>query len=77
MSEIIVNLSGYGNYSIKLDLCEPAPEGQTTDVWVATFCDSKTQDCELVYFEMDGEYEPWDIINEAIETYRVEISLDD
>lgn len=74
MSEILMNLTGLGTYSIKLDLHDPAPEGESVDVWTATFCDVDTQDCEMVYFEMDSDGEVWDIINEAIQTYRKEIS---
>jgi hypothetical protein len=74
MSEIIVNMSGLGTHSISLDLYDPAPDGEAIDVWVATFCDTTTNDCEMVYFEMDSDGEVWDIINEAIQTYRKEIS---
>jgi len=73
MSELIVNLSGYGNYSIHLDLHDPAQDDSDADVWVATFCDVTTEDCEMVYFEMAGDYEAWDIIDEAIQTYRMEL----
>jgi hypothetical protein len=74
MSEIIVNMSGLGSYTISLDLFDPAPDGEVVDVWTAKFCDMANKDCEMIYFEMDNDAEVWDIINEAIQTYRKEIT---
>ena len=74
MSEIIVNMSGFGSHSIKLDLHDPAPNGEGIDVWIATFCDLDSTDCEMVYFEADTDCEVWDVIDEAIQTYRREIA---
>lgn len=76
MSEIIVNMSGFGSHSIALELHDPAPDGESVDVWIATFCDLDSGDCEMVYFEAESDCEVWDVIDEAIQTYRKEISED-
>lgn len=73
MTDIIVNMSGYGSYKISLDLYD----GGEVEVWQAIFYDEATGDCEIVYFEMADDYEVWDLINEAIQTYRSEILLED
>lgn len=76
MSEIIVNMSGFGSQSISLELHDPAPDGEAVDVWIAKFCDLDSGDCEMVYFECDTDCEVWDVIDEAIQTYRREIVED-
>lgn len=43
------------------------------EVWRATFCDESNDDCDIVFFEMGEEYEAWDLIDEAIQTYRQEL----
>jgi hypothetical protein len=53
MAELIVNIEGYGDYTLSLDLHDPGE----TEVWSATFAD---------------DYEVWDLIDVAIETYRDE-----
>jgi len=69
MAEIIVNLEGYGNYTLTLNLHDPGE----TEVWSATFADQNSEDEWDVYFEMeDHDYEVWDLIDVAIETYRDE-----
>lgn len=68
-------MSGAGQFTMSLDLVDQ-PEPDSTDgieVWRATFCDEDSGDCEMVYFEMGQDYEIWDLINEAIQTYRLEI----
>jgi hypothetical protein len=73
MSEIKVDLIGYGSHTINLDIHDPATQEWNKDVWKATFCDLSTGDCQLIYFEADEDCEQWDIIDEAIQTYRKEI----
>jgi hypothetical protein len=73
MSDITVNLEGYGQYSLTLDLHDPGE----TEVWSATFTDRLSEDEWTVYFEMeDHDYEVWDLIDVAIETYRDEYAQD-
>lgn len=72
MSEIIVNMQGYGNFKLTLDLHDPGD----TEVWKAVFTESESDDAQVVYFEMpDTDYEAWDLIDIAIQTYRDEIDL--
>lgn len=75
MSEVIVNMSGLGQFTMSLDLIDAAePDNpDQTEVWRATFCDKSNDDCEIVFFEMGPDYEAWDLIDQAIETYRQEI----
>lgn len=74
MSELIVNLEGYGNYTLGLDLHDPGD----VEVWCATFTDRNLGDQWVVYFEMEeNDYEVWDLINVAIETYRDEFNTDE
>ena len=74
MSELIVNIEGYGEYTLSLDLHDPGD----TEVWSAVFADRSVEEDEwTVFFEMDeGDYEVWDLINVAIETYRDEYTPD-
>lgn len=73
MSDITVNLEGYGQYTLTLDLHDPGD----TEVWSATFTDRLSEDEWTVYFEMqDTDYEVWDLIDIAIETYRDEYAQD-
>jgi hypothetical protein len=74
MAEITVNLEGYGSYSISLSLHDPGD----TEVWAATFMDRNSEDSSTVYFEMlQDDYEIWDLIEVAIETYQDEHSPDE
>lgn len=74
MSEIIVNLEGYGQYTLTLSLHDPGE----IEVWAATFTDRLSDDEWTVYFEMEeDDYEIWDLIEVAIETYRDEYSSDE
>lgn len=69
MADITVNLEGYGQYTLSLSLHDP---GQI-EVWSATFTDRLSEDEWTVYFEMSADdYEVWDLIDVAIETYRDE-----
>lgn len=72
MSEIVVNMSGLGAFTMSLDLIDPSgPEDvDGIEVWRATFCDEQSEDCEIIYFEMGTDYEAWDLIDEAIQSYR-------
>jgi hypothetical protein len=73
MSDITVNIQGYGQFSLSLDLHDPGE----TEVWSATFTDRISEDEWVVYFEMeDHDYEVWDLIDIAIETYRDEYAQD-
>lgn len=74
MSEIIVNMSGLGQFTMSLDLIDPSnPDDlDQVEVWRATFCDQENDDCQIVFFEMGTDYEAWDLIDEAIQTYRNE-----
>ena len=74
MAEIIVNLEGYGQYTLSLSLHDPGD----IEVWAAPFTDRKSEDSWTVYFEMqEDDYEVWDLIEVAIETYRDEYSSDE
>jgi hypothetical protein len=73
MSDIAVNIQGYGQFSLSLDLHDPGE----TEVWSATFVDRLSEDEWTVYFEIeDTDYEVWDLIDIAIETYRDEYLQD-
>nr|DAW17381.1 MAG TPA: hypothetical protein [Caudoviricetes sp.] len=76
MSEIIVNMEGYRRFRMNLDLIDPAQEDSATEVWKATFCDEESGDCQVVYYEMSDDYEIWDLIDQAIQTYRQEFNLE-
>jgi uncharacterized protein YrzB (UPF0473 family) len=70
-------MSGIGQFTMTLDLIDqPEPnDPDQSEVWRATFCDETSGDCEVVYFEMGTDYEAWDLIDEAIQTYRDENGL--
>jgi hypothetical protein len=71
MSEILVTLEGYGIAKLSLDLIDGGEPDDNTEVWKATFTES--ENIWEVYFEMNTEgYELWDLVNEAIFTYRME-----
>jgi hypothetical protein len=71
MSEIIVNMSGLGKFTMTLDLVDPCHD-ENIEVWEARFCDESNQDCQWVFFEIENDYEAWDLIDVAIQTYRDE-----
>ena len=74
MADITVNLEGYGQYTLNLSLHDPGD----TEVWSATFTDRLSEDEWTVYFEMpEDDYEVWDLIDVAIETYRDEYAQDE
>lgn len=71
MSEILVTLEGYGIAKLSLDLIDGGEPEDTVEVWKATFTES--ENVWEVYFEMSADgYELWDLVNEAIFTYRME-----
>ena len=78
MSEITVSVHGEYKFTMTLDLIDPSnPDDlDQVEVWRASFCDEATDDCDLVFFEMGTDYEAWDLIDEAIQTYRQEILTD-
>lgn len=75
MSEIIISVLGESKFTMTLDLSDPAnPDDlDQVEVWRATFCDEATDDCDIVFFEMGTDYEAWDLIDEAIRSYREQI----
>mgnify|MGYP001126189480 CR=1 FL=1 len=71
MSEITVAMSGVGTYTVNLDIVDPGTgPNDTTEVWKAVFSEKESGERWEVYFEMDPDYEVWDLINEAIVAYR-------
>lgn len=73
MAEILLNIEGYGRFTLCLELHDPGD----TEVWNATFTDRDTGDEWDVYFEMESDdYEVWDLIDVAIQTYRDEYAPD-
>jgi hypothetical protein len=73
MAELTVNIEGYGQYRLALSLHDPGD----AEVWLATFTDRLSEDEWTVYFEMpEDDYEVWDLIDVAIETYRDEYKPD-
>lgn len=82
MSIIEVSLEGYGKAHLCLDLVEDYTEPDGVEVWRGVF--SEVSDFEgetlwTVFFEMDSRdgYESWDLISEAIETYKMEVDYID
>lgn len=78
MSEITVSVLGGSKFTMTLDLVDSSTPDDLdqVEVWRATFCDEDTEDCDIVFFEMGMDYEAWDLIDEAIQTYRQEIVTD-
>ena len=71
MSEIIVSMSGIGQYTLSLDIVDPGIDpSDDTEVWRAVFTDQEGHSSWEVYFEMGPDYEAWDLIDEAITAYR-------
>lgn len=70
MSEILVSMSGLGNYTLDLSLVDGGDDLLDTEVWRAVFNDQDGDSHWEVYFEMTPDYEVWDLIDEAITAYR-------
>lgn len=70
MSEILVSMSGAGTYSLDLSIVQPGDDEEDIEVWRAIFNDQEGDAHWEVYFEMGPDYEIWDLIDEAITTYR-------
>lgn len=70
MSEIIVSMSGVGQYSLDLSIVDSGVEDDSTEVWRAIFTDKEDGEKWEVYFEMGPDYEVWDLIDTAITAYR-------
>jgi hypothetical protein len=70
MSEIIVSMSGAGQYSLDLSITDPGLADDSVEVWRAVFTETEHGEKWEVYFEMNPDYEIWDLINEAIVVYR-------
>lgn len=80
MSIIEVSLEGYGRAHLCLDLMEDLTESDGVEVWRAAFneiseFDEDPENLWVVFFEMNSRdgYEQWDLISEAIETYKMEV----
>lgn len=63
-------MSGFGQYSLELAIVDPGADADTVEVWRARFTDKEDNSSWEVYFEMEGDYEVWDLIDEAISVYR-------
>lgn len=70
MSEIIVSMSGVGQYSLDLSIVDSGLEEDSIEVWRAIFTDKEDGEKWEVYFEMGPDYEVWDLIDTAITAYR-------
>jgi len=70
MSEIVVNMSGAGQYRLDLNIADPGIEDDDIEVWRAIFTDQDGGASWEVYFEMGTDYEIWDLIDMAITSYR-------
>jgi len=75
MSEIIVSLSGAGQYTLDLSIVDPGHDDDSVEVWRAIFTDTDGDAQWEVYFEMSPDYEIWDLIDEAITAYRDTIDV--
>jgi hypothetical protein len=74
MADLIINISGSTTYKLDLSLHDAA-ESDSTEVWCATFTEVDHDDNYVVFFEVDSseDVEVWDLINLAIEAYRLEV----
>jgi hypothetical protein len=70
MSEIIVSMSGNGQYTLDLSITDPGLDDDSVEVWRAVFTEMEHGEKWEVFFEMNPDYEIWDLINEAIVVYR-------
>jgi len=70
MSEIIVSMSGAGQYSLDLSITDPGLDDDSIEVWRAVFTEKEHGEKWEVYFEMGPDYEVWDLIDTAITAYR-------
>lgn len=73
MSELIVSVSGMGQYALELSLVDAGAEDETVEVWRGIFIEREGDSQWEVYFEMGSEYEIWDLVQMAIESYRASI----
>lgn len=73
MSDVTVKIEGYGEAKLSIDLVDT---GEEIEVWRGVFAETGDNPEVLweVYFEMDpnSDYEIFDLINEAIYTYKLE-----
>lgn len=75
-AKILVNIDGYGTTEMGLELVDPPTQDDPVEVWKATFSDREHPEEVIseVYFEMpNDDYEVWDLVNEALQTYLQEI----
>lgn len=70
-------MSGYGTSKVDLSIVDPGSEEDGVEVWKAIFVDEEDNTPWEVYFEMQGDYEVWDLVNEAILVYRDTIDQKD
>ena len=74
-AKILVNVDGFSTSVISLDLVDPGTSGDVVEVWCARFTEEAHPDEIIaeVYFEMTAfDYELWDLVNSAVEAYRLE-----
>lgn len=73
MADLIINVSGSGSYKVDLSLHD-ASEDDSIEVWCAVFTEIEHGDDSVVYFEVDTADNPeiWDLINLAIDAYKLE-----
>ncbi len=74
-AKILVNVDGFSTSAISLDLIDPARPEDDVEVWCARFTEEAHPDEIIaeVYFEMNAfDYELWDLVNSAVEAYRLE-----
>lgn len=78
MSEVTVTLEDYGKAHLALELVDPGEEGDV-EVWHGIFSEEEDASETLweVYFEMDpsSDYDKFDLISEAIYTYKLETEI--
>lgn len=74
MAELIVNTSGAQSYKLELSLHD-ASDSDSVEVWLGIFTEVEHGDSTVVYFEVNTVDSPeiWDLINLAIEAYKLEI----
>ena len=71
-ARILVNIDGHGTAEMSLELYDPPTPVDPVEVWRATFTEREHPNDVIseVYFEMpNDDYEVWDLVNEALQTY--------
>jgi hypothetical protein len=71
-ARILVNIDGLGTAEMSLELHDPPTPLDPVEVWRAVFTEAEhpNEIIAEIYFEMPGDdYEIWDLVNEALQTY--------